>query len=383
MALVAMPSLASGVGDETLISGKVTGPGSVPLQGIRVCIRPTDPGGASFCPETDASGEWESDFQGPGTYIVEFTAGESGFDVAPRFFSDAKRRAEATPIELQSGQKAIVNESLTETGGQVDGTVRSAEDGKPLDEVFVCADSAEFFNCELTNASGEYVLYGLALEDQIITFSGPDGTLETQYYDHRLFRSQATPVNFKSGLDVSGIDADMRVGGQISGHVYSPDDLPLPNIEVCAVAVDAPEAYARFEASEAGGAYAIVGLPPGTYKVAFSPSPADGVPGLEYINFEEDSWPSQFWNLRRTFALGETLTLAVDQQVGGIDAHLGHFVDPPPPIAPPPVGTPAPVKPKPLKCKKNQRKVTVKKKGKPPVKRCVKKKHKKHKHGKR
>jgi hypothetical protein len=380
VALVALPSLASGVGSEATAAGKVTGPGGVAVEGVKVCLDPTDPEGIGYCAETDAAGDWKTVPLEPVAYTVEFNATEAKLNLAPRFWKNAKRRAEATLLELHPGESNTgVNESLTELGGAIEGTVRSAEDGKPLEEVFACADSAEFFNCEETNASGEYLLYGLAVEDQIVSFSGSDGTLEAQYYDHRLFESQATPVTLHSGQFVSSIDADMRVGGRISGHVYSPDDLPLPDIEVCAVAVDAPEPYAQCGASEAGGTYTIGGLPPASYKIAFSPSPADAVPGLDLIRFEDDGWPSQFWNLRRTFALGETVTLAADQQVGGIDAHLGHFVDPPP-VAPPAVGAPAPAKPKPLKCKKNQRKVTVKKKGKGTVTKCVKKKHKKHKH---
>jgi hypothetical protein len=386
VALVALPSVASGVGGETQVIGKVTGSGGVALQKIKVCLDPTDPEGIGFCTDTDAGGEWESTFLAPGTYTVEFSDDGSGHNVAPRFYANAKRRADATLVELKTGQITTVNQTLTEAGGAITGTVRSAENGKPLADVTVCAD-AEFFTCERTNASGEYLLFGLAAEAQTIVFLGDNSSLEVQYYDHRLFESQATPLAIHSGQVLDGIDADMRVGARISGHVYSPDELPLPNIEVCAVAVDAPEAYALCESSQAGGAYTIRGLPPATYKVAFSPSPADAVPGLDSVRFEDDSWPSQFWNLRRTFALGETLTLAVNQQVSGIDAHLGHYIDPPlASVVAPNLGgatatpAPAPPKPQPLKCKKNQRKVTVKKKGKSPVQRCVTKKPKKHHH---
>ena len=55
VALVVLPSLASGVGGETLVTGKVTGSGGVPLEGIKVCLDPTDPDGIGFCTETDAA----------------------------------------------------------------------------------------------------------------------------------------------------------------------------------------------------------------------------------------------------------------------------------------------------------------------------------------
>lgn len=381
VALVILPALASGDPGEISAKGKVTVSGT-PVAGIEVCLDPIEEGVFGFCTNTNSAGEWESLDMVPGDYRIEFSAGDAEANVAPRYWQNAKRRADATLVKLEPEQTKVINETLTEAGGVIEGEVRLAADGNPLEHVSICAQSEEFHSvCTTSQANGEYFIYGIPTESIVVRFAGFNGAYEFQYFDHRLYKVQATRLNFQPGQLISNVDADMRVGGSISGHIHSPDGLPLPEIEACAFGVDTPEPVARCEFSKVGGAYTIGGLPPATYKVGFSVSPSDGVPGLDFSFFEDDGWPSQFWNLRRSLALGETITLAPDQAVGGIDAKLGVFVDPPP-VVPTPV-SPAPIPPlkkKPLKCKAGKHKVTVKK-GKRKVTKCVKrKKHHKSKH---
>ena len=113
----------------------------------------------------------------------------------------------------------------------------------------------------------------------------------------------------KSAL--SGIDAQLSEGSTISGTVTDAASTgPVANFLVCAFAPTALGEVGRCDRTEAGGNYAINGLPPEDYKVEFLPE-------------DEFNYLPQYYDGVDTLAAATPVAIAAANEVkAGIDAAL-------------------------------------------------------------
>lgn len=119
---------------------------------------------------------------------------------------------------------------------------------------------------------------------------------------------------------------------------------------MCLTEAEFLERYACLT-SPSSGLYGFIGLPPGSYKVAFSAAGNDFPDPTPII----DSYPTQWWNGASTFATATPIVVTPPAIVDGVDAAFG----PPPaaaPVTPATVLPPSPVKTKsvtkPFTCRK-------------------------------
>ena len=375
VAIVALVLPAAGQAAEPgSISGTVTAKvGGLPIEGVEVCAE-AEAEETLRCGSTDGNGEYEILGLPAGSYKVEFWARPVGY--VDQFYAGKRHRSEATPVAVFAGASTPDIDAELEKGATISGRVTAAATGLPVAQVEVCAftpDETEF-GCEATDGSGVYAIEGLpAGQYEIYFYTGESaGEFVSQPYEPGL-------VTLTTGQVLTGVDAALQVGGQISGTVrLAATGGPLKGVEVCITEATETLPLACLK-SPASGAYRFTGLWNASFKVVFSPEASELEKGQEK-GIVPDAFPTQWWNGQPTFAAATPIAITPPAVVNGIDASLGPGpVVTPPPAAPssPPATQPVKPKPKPLKCKRGFVKKTVK--GKPA--RCVKRhKPKRHHH---
>lgn len=367
--MLAGPAAAFATGS---ISGLVTD-GADPLAGVEVCASEVPEEEDFGCTETDSSGEYSIVGLAAGKYKVEFWPGPLNY--VPQYFDARSSWALADQVTVTNGNdRPNVNAALEE-GGWIEGRAIDAISKAGIEGLVVCAspiDETGFGRCALTDSSGDYELAGLATDSyEVVFFPDEEGTSEyfTQFYNGKASFSEATPVNVTVGLGTGSIDAEMKKGGQITGTVTdAASGAGIKASFVCLLPASELEVLGCTVTGGTGG-YSIVGLPPGAYKVWFSP---DGTQSAEI----DDDYFQQFYNAKPTFAQADPIDVFAGGVASGIDAHLVSRKAPPVvrPVAPTLIAPVARPKHK-LHCRKGKRK--VRKKGKV---RCVKIHHRKRHH---
>jgi hypothetical protein len=367
--VLAAPAAALATGS---ISGLVTD-GADPLAGIEVCASEVPEEEEFRCAETDSSGEYTIAGLAADSYKVEFWPGPLNF--VPQYFDARSSWALADQVVVTNGNDTPNVNAVLEEGGWIEGRAVDAVSKAGIGGLTVCAfpiDETGFGRCALTDSSGDYEIPGLATDAyEVAFFPEEEATSEylVQFYKGKTSFFEATPVSVTAGAGTSGIGAEMKKGGQITGTVS--DAASAAGIKastVCLLPASEPEVIGCTFTGGSGG-YSIVGLPPGAYKVWFSP---DGTKSEEI----EDDYFQQFYNAKPTFAQADAVNVSAGGVASGIDAHLVSRKAPPVVRPPATTLTAPPPKPRPKPhCRKGQRK--VKRKGKF---HCVKVHHRKKHH---
>jgi hypothetical protein len=135
------------------------------------------------------------------------------------------------------------------------------------------ADWGRSLACEVTatNSGGEYTIGGLPNGSYQVRFNPSEGNYLPQFYNSTTSLSEATPVSVTLPNTISGINAVLAPGGQISGKVTAESSgAPLPDVEVCAYEPTS-NFYGKCVNTNDAGEYAIIGLPSGSaYEVSIN-----------------------------------------------------------------------------------------------------------------
>ncbi len=250
------------------IEGTVTAAsGGAPLEGFRVCALDEDV--EEFkCVVTGSGGKYEIGGLRAGTYELGFFVPEHPGD---NYFDATRAGVKVMLAAATTG----VNAALS-SGGEIEGTVTSAEGGAPLAHVVVCAFLAsgeEEEECAETGADGSYAIERLPSGEYQVEFEEL-GAFHNQFYAGVPRLPQATAFAVTAGGPVvTGIDAAMFVHeGRITGHVTSEvGNTPLGGVGVCAIAP--PNHVITCTHSEPDGEYTLEELPEGGYALEFKDPP--------------------------------------------------------------------------------------------------------------
>jgi hypothetical protein len=364
-----LPSSAHAIG-EAGISGLV----SAPVEGVaevEVCIVELLP--TETCTYPHANGEYELLNLNPGIYQVVFLPSYRSHLVA-QYYNRKLKLENANRVTVIANQVTPHINAELELGGEIEGRVTTSLGAQGLGEVEVCAqDSATSIpvGCTHTDAAGNYALPSIPPGPYRVGFwgQGQSAAYAAQYYDERTSFIDGTSIPVNAGETVSGIDADLKVGAQISGTVTdSATASPLGEIAVCLLKLSAigPE---RCAYTELDGRYTFGGLSSGSYQVIFSPEFSEFSSG-DFVLPDGDGWQTQYFAGSEIRAGSTILNLTAPQQRVGVDATLVTSFVPPPPTPSPPVHSTAiplppvanePSEPKKAKlCRKGKRKRKIK-----------------------
>ncbi len=258
----------------------------------------------STCTGTEANGKYTIGSLESGAYLVAFLPSRSPF--APQYFDDGLSFAEAQYVNTTVGATTANVDATLAKGGTIKGQVRDATSGAPIKDVFVCpetidGDRLESDNCANSAENGLYELTGLVPGDTRLSASGGPSDLSPQLYSNRyeFFEADLLPVSVGVALTA---EFHLGHGGTISGKVTSAlTKTPLQGIFVCA---REPESLVSgdCETTEAGGTYALEGLPPGSYTLEFEPE-------------GESEYAAQYYNAHDVPAQGERIAVGPGSEV--------------------------------------------------------------------
>jgi hypothetical protein len=206
------------------ISGKVTNAAtSKAIEGAKVC---TYQGPTEECKLTNASGE----------YTIENLQPSNEYNVD--VYLEGFEYTSFGPIEVKSGEVTKnVDFALKETGN-ISGTLTAG--GAPLALAYVCTG---YEDCAQTNANGEYTIEGVDEGAYDVLFIPPckyeldtcKSSYVTQYWNDKVTRETAELVSVTAGKTTKGIDAELQLGGQITGKLTDgANGMAISGVYVCA-----------------------------------------------------------------------------------------------------------------------------------------------------
>ena len=289
------------------ISGTVTDSGNSPLVGIQVCAN-SNSNSFGNCAQTDTDGTYTiGGLAGPGDYNVDFFDFSSVY--VSEFFDDVTGFDLPTVVSVVAGQVTPNIDAQLEVAGSISGTVAGAGAG-PLGGIQVCAfsDSGVGGNCSQTASDGSYSIGGLpAASDYRVDFTDFSNVYLFEFFDDSIDFFQATFVTVVGGQDTSNIDAELALGGSISGMVTGAGVGPLAGIQVCAFS-DAGF-FGSCAQTSTDGTYSIGGLVTASdYRVDFSDN--------------NNVYASEFFDDVIGFGQATLVAVVGGQDTSGIDAEL-------------------------------------------------------------
>ena len=248
------------------ITGVVRNSHGQPLGGICV-VAQSSSFGFAFA-RTKADGTYTAKKVSPGSYQVEFIPGG--------VFSNCGNKGNYLPaaqtVTVASQATSTANAVLP-TGGVISGVVSDSH-GKPLAGVCVFSSSPNG-GLSVTHSDGSYRLRQLFSGSYFVGFEGGCGNQQSvapqAYRGDPTFLGPAS-ISVTAGQATTGIDAGMKPGATIAGHITDQAGKPVTAVCVLIVGVTGAGGFGDFGASEIdhGGRYSAANLPPGQYNVLFT-----------------------------------------------------------------------------------------------------------------
>lgn len=318
-----LPAAAAASGS---ISGTVTDEGTgVPIKGLLACAYPVpEDGNLSHCDTTDSSGKYTIALD-PHGYRVTFEGESLGYR---RQWYDHKDYISMDIVMVGSDPITGIDAAMGHYG-RIEGVVKEAGSGKPLEGVRACAwevVTESPSGCALTAANGSYSIPDLRQAEYAVEFL-PEGNQLWQAYDHKESLSDADPVSVGPGEIVTGINAELPPAAQVEGVVRRADnEQPFLGVEICALSLNDEESF-RCAHPESDGSYSIPRLATDEYQIEFWPLGAN--------------WQTQFWDHKASWDEADPLLLAAGTTTTGIDADIVPEPLPQlPPVVPSSLATP-------------------------------------------
>ncbi|NPV60687.1 MAG: hypothetical protein HPY75_13650 [Actinobacteria bacterium] len=271
-----------------------------------VCFTYTDWGNNGYYETfTLPAGQYKVQFQPQmGEYVIEWFNNQRSFE-------------DADPVTVNAGETITGIDAFLEVGGKIKGRVTSASEPDGVDNVYVGVYDLNWNYVRGTwtgeGNEGNYEVVGLQ-PGQYKVFFDPEGSSGyiSEWYDNRHSFEDAVPVTVNVGETITGIDAFLEKPGSISGRVTSASQPGgVSEVEVALFPADDPEhQVADAWTAWSNGTYSISNIPPGDYKVLFTPQYWSG------------DYEREWYDDKRSFDDADVITIGDGQNLTGINAVL-------------------------------------------------------------
>jgi hypothetical protein len=238
------------------ITGMVTAADTgLPLPYVDVNAYDADGYNAAWA-TTDPVGKYALTGLATGAYRLQFVLDYPNY--LPEWYDNKSDLGNANPVSVMDGMITSNINAALEPGGTITGLVTAADTGAPLLDVYVWVyDSLrDYVTYGHTSSSGVYTVTHLTTGSYFLMFepSGDARAYLVEYYDDKPDLDSADPVAITAGYITPGIDAELTLGGKITGHVSSLESgLPLPYTLVSLI--DAEDKYLHTQTANANGDY--------------------------------------------------------------------------------------------------------------------------------
>ncbi|MBI4332573.1 MAG: carboxypeptidase regulatory-like domain-containing protein [Chloroflexi bacterium] len=230
-----------------------------------------------------SAGEWVNDATtaSDGTYTIpgiptgQFAVYARAGGRELKYFGNAYTRTASTPVYVATPNNTpSINISLG-PGGSISGTVRNADGSATLPNMRVEAQPTDgsSWNMSATSRSdGAYTISYLPYNTYKLwagrgELNGGDPSYAREVYSNRAINQSPDPVAVAAGVNATGIDFTLAIGGAISGRITREDATGIPGARVYAYFDDTWE-WVNDATTASDGTYTIPGVPPGQFVVS-------------------------------------------------------------------------------------------------------------------
>ena len=202
-----------------------------------------------------------------GSYTVNFSLDGSSYLRQWYYDESGFRSADAvsvTALDTTSGIDAVLA-----VGGSISGIVADT-DGVGIPNVYVAVrDQGYNYAAQTVTASdGTYMISGIPTNSYSVNFSPYAADYVVQWYNNESSVGSANWVSVTAPDTTLGIDAQLAVGGSISGTVTDATGAGIPYVAVGVTAVSGNYGAAGLTAAD--GTYTVNWIPTGSYTINFA-----------------------------------------------------------------------------------------------------------------
>ncbi|MBI1801072.1 MAG: carboxypeptidase regulatory-like domain-containing protein [Chloroflexi bacterium] len=212
-----------------------------------------------------------------------------------------------------------LSKGALQSTGQITGVVTAGDTSQPLSNVTVSIYQLNnaLLTSTLTDATGQYVVGGLATASYKVLFLPATTYYKPEWYDNQIDVDLATLVAVTDGATTANINAALDHGGQIKGTVTASDVLtPVQNVNVSIY--DVNSRIVATATTDISGVYTTTpGLYNGTYWAQFKVNGSTRYVPQFYNNQSSLSTANPINVVAPTIVLGVNVVLAPGAQVTG------------------------------------------------------------------
>lgn len=315
------------------ITGVVTAAdNAAPLDEVDIEIYTSDGYYVSYT-STDTSGVYTTTGLASGSYMLYISPWFSGTsrEYAQEYYNDKTTRDEATPIQVTQPNLVSGVDVELARGGSISGRVTAAGGATGLEAIYVDVDGiqADFWLYSETDSAGNYTVYGVPSGSYKIDFYpypfGDSRDYVFEYYNDQLYWDHATPVTVTAPAALTGIDAELALGGKIECNVKA-EDTNTPLESAYAEAFDSLGYFRASDFTDADGNCVLTGLPSEDYKVYFG---SYQISTYEACVITTIFYAEEYYDDQPDYESADPITVLAPNTVTGINALLSIGAPPP------------------------------------------------------
>lgn len=261
-----------------IVTGRVTNSSGAPMNNVLVLANSFTTNLNNRDTHTDATGTYTITRLVEDDYRIEFTSPVNSIYVG-EYYNNQRDYAQAHKLSVAYNRiQSNINAQL-ELGGQIKGHITD-QTGTPLRGVKVYASvSTNFYGSSLalSDASGNYTITGLLTGEYYVRFDPDDDQHISEMYENQRLAAKATLVSVTLGKVTTGINANLEIGGKITGRVTDASGAGFANVNVRAYGFPDAVYGTKFATTDVAGYYTVTALYPGLYYMEFDP------PGKVYL----------------------------------------------------------------------------------------------------
>ena len=293
------------IDDGGAISGRVTGPDGQDLGVYTVYVYDQSNNEIASAP-TDAGGFYEVAPLAAGTYLVRFPSANG---LKEQWYNGKADFETADGVAVTIGQTTTGINAQLAALGRIQGRVADHRGvALPGIQVSAYAPDGNQLDTAETDPQGNYEITSLPEGTCKVKFSDTNHNIYIEeYYNDKKDFAGADLVTVHEGQTTQNIDAQLSLGGSITGQVTNEQGDWLQDIAISIV--DGDGTTIRNAWTDELGIYEATGLAAGNFKVRF----LDEMQGL---------YAQEWYNDKADFTAADNVTVAISQLTSGIDAQL-------------------------------------------------------------
>lgn len=299
-----VPNIDAELAPGGTISGKVTTTEGIGIPGVYLYVFDSSYNnyGVGL---TDEEGNYRAQGIPTGSYKIQIFATHAGY--INEWYSDKADMQSADTVTVTAPEERFDINAVLEAGGTISGRVTSPGGAGIEGATVTLYDTLQaYVTSVLTDADGGYGMLGLPGGGYKVHFNAASQGYSAEWFDDAADFAAAGTVSVTLGLETPGIDAELAVGGSVSGRVTAPGGAGIESVYVsaCTDIYSCPSSAA----SDAEGYYTIVGLPTGTYMIRF------------YENFQ--GYINEWYDDAADFADALPVSVTLGEETPAINAEL-------------------------------------------------------------